>query len=1120
MIKEDKKFDAINVQLKGTNLIEASAGTGKTYSIAILVLRLILEKRIPIKEILMVTYTKAAVAELQERIRRFVRDAYKYSNGEEIADKTIMSIVDNFKVVNDESDEFSAKEYLRAAVLLLDETSVLTIHSFCQQSLTEFAFETKQIFGAEAQINFTAQINDEVNKFWRKYVTSIPAVILKPLLESGLSIKTLNELVTAHFGGKNFYSYSSDNDYYFSKTEYDRWENGLLEINKNRCEIISGVEEFFKSNKEDIRKRCESNKNAISSFLDRIDDPEDFVRVVQEKVKMPYVIKLFPDLIVFANEIQELDSAEEKIITDIKDRVFCLAISLVYEGVEVYKKQNNFYSFDDMILNLHAALMSEEKHKLITALQIKYQAVFVDEFQDTDKLQYEIFREAFMKNSIVFFIGDPKQSIYTFRNADINTYFDARNYVDNIYGMNTNFRSTDIYTKGLNSFFGIDDPFHFNGCKEELKYIPVEAPPEKAYKLLKHRANADKPFSLLKFKKKEDIFSAVAGLVNTLLDGDRYSICEDGNERPIVPSDIGILVRGKEDGKKIKSQIAAKGIPAVTVDEQKVLQTEQANFLYYLLLAMDNFSLQNINQALLNPITGICSSQLINLSEEKCVELFKQYRSKWDEDGLYSALMSFAADFDIRRRLANMRNEGGERMLTNFFQLIELLHKIQTGKNFSNAETINWLKRAIAGADIDGDEFAQRIESDEEAVNIVTIHKSKGLAYNIVILPGLDFKPFRKKGKLVDFRNDKGKYISKYENLLTEEEEDWFIEQEEQDNRRLIYVATTRAVFKCFIFKNNDSDTSITHFLNLPEEQMDKLEPSHFNNDFHYIKNKNNKPQVISVARNFKLHKNFWQRTSYSNLSAPHNINAKERKNRFSNEYDEFIFKNLAAGKHTGNMLHFIFENLHFSKPEKWEQTIVEAANKFYPGQDDLFYNNLNQLPEEVLNTGITDGQNSFLLKDVLFQKRIPEFEFDFPIPIINSSLLNNLSENDLLINVRTITELEGMMNGKIDLFFEHNEKFYVLDWKSNFLGDSIKDYAPEKLNDAMNENNYHLQYLIYTIAIIKFIKTRKKDFNYEKDFGGVIYLFVRGMRKEKLNGIFFTKPSEELINKLQDILE
>ena len=183
---------------------------------------------------------------------------------------------------------------------------------------------------------------------------------------------------------------------------------------------------------------------------------------------------------------------------------------------------------------------------------------------------------------------------------------------------------------------------------------------------------------------------------------------------------------------------------------------------------------------------------------------------------------------------------------------------------------------AIKGAgDNKSDEFLQRIESDENSVNIVTIHRSKGLAYNIVILPDPDFTSALKKRKILNFKNEEGIYISKPKNLLDGKEIELFKQQEEQEFRRLIYVAATRAVFKCFIFKNKGENTAIAQFLNLPSNLLDRIDVSHFNNDYKYSKSRKNKVAVINEASNFNLKNNFWQRTSYSNLTPTHSIAAK-----------------------------------------------------------------------------------------------------------------------------------------------------------------------------------------------------------------------------------------------------
>jgi len=207
-----ENFKASDVRLEGSNLIEASAGTGKTYSIAILVLRLVIEERFSLREILMVTFTKAAVAELEERIRLFMRSAYKVSNNEKIEDKTITDLVNN-SIKNNGRDE--VVRILREAVIYLDETSVLTIHSFCQQTLIEFAFETNQLFGIELLQDVSAIIEEEVNKFWRKNITSINTGLLAYLLDAGLSRAAITDIVQEHLNGKRFHVYENLKDYTF-----------------------------------------------------------------------------------------------------------------------------------------------------------------------------------------------------------------------------------------------------------------------------------------------------------------------------------------------------------------------------------------------------------------------------------------------------------------------------------------------------------------------------------------------------------------------------------------------------------------------------------------------------------------------------------------------------------------------------------------------------------------------------------------------------------------------------------------------------------------------------------------------------------------------------------------
>uniref|UniRef100_UPI0038902E82 UvrD-helicase domain-containing protein n=1 Tax=Arcticibacter sp. TaxID=1872630 RepID=UPI0038902E82 len=252
-------FNASQVPLQGSNLIEASAGTGKTYSIAILMLRLILEKQLMVKEALMVTFTKAAVAELEERIRLFIRTAYKYVQGEEIGDGAIMQLVD--QAIGDLGVE-QVENLLRDAVLFLDETSVLTIHSFCQQTLTQFAFETKQLFGAETLQDTSAVLQDEVNKFWRKEVTTLPAELLEYLIGAGLSRASILNVVKEHLGGKHYMSFREEEVYSYCEDDHKEILRMFKQLKATEDTLRQCLVEHLDERAEEIQQLAMGNPHA------------------------------------------------------------------------------------------------------------------------------------------------------------------------------------------------------------------------------------------------------------------------------------------------------------------------------------------------------------------------------------------------------------------------------------------------------------------------------------------------------------------------------------------------------------------------------------------------------------------------------------------------------------------------------------------------------------------------------------------------------------------------------------------------------------------------------------------------------------------------------------------
>ncbi|CAL1521267.1 exodeoxyribonuclease V subunit beta [Chitinophaga sp. MM2321] len=1123
-------FKADEVALEGSNLIEASAGTGKTYSIAILVLRLVLEQKLSIKEILMVTFTKAAVAELEERIRLFIRSAYKVSFGNPIADDNIITLV---LAAIDKADPMQVQQQLRDAILLLDETSVLTIHSFCQQTLNEFAFETDQLFGAEMVPDTTAIIENELNKYWRKHVTTLGTTLLQKLWYENMR-PDIQKVLQEHLSGKKYLDFDENTAYEITPAQEAAWTKELDQLSAQQLQAEEALHSYIAANAADLKNTCNTNTHAKKALLELVATPADFIAEIRKKKESAYIQQLFADILEQVNTIDAISETTERVIQSIRRQLYCLAIKEVGAGVRAYKEHSNMLGYDDLIGNLHNALVKRDNPELISKLQHKYKAVFVDEFQDTDRQQYEIFDKAFGQHTILFYIGDPKQSIYAWRKADIATYFNARNSVQHLYDMNHNYRSSENMIDAMNLFFKPTadfDTFDFSGEKDSIAYINVESPDNNSKGFLYKAGDKEIPLTIFTCKNKEDICTSVAAQIAQLLLDPAYNITKEGGARSITPSDIGVLVRTGKEGKDIKHKLAQLGIPAVTIDDTKVLDTAEAQEVLYLLEAMETPERSAINRALLSPFTGFSIQDILLLDDEATLTRFGRYRELWQQDGAYTALMAFIADFGVRNVLLEDSTENGERIITNLFQLTELVHQVQSRKNLSMRDLISWLKRGIDGMATDGDEYAQRVESDEEAVNIVTIHKSKGLEYKIVLAPFLDFVE-NPKIEFVSFRDpDTGDYAGAEKTRLTEQQLAAYKQQQEQENRRLIYVAITRAVYKCYLFRNTYyKTTSLTVFLNAinaatPDpaliQQQDTLPEKP---EKRYRKSLLPAGKVNLAPVSFSLQEENWRKMSYTMLAAKPEQRPRIRTFQQEDAYDNFIFNTLRRGAKTGNLLHFIFENINFSDNSKWEQVLEDAIRRFVPGQGELYLPKLLQLLEHVFHAGIHIDGNRFQLAAVGRNKRMAEFEFDFPVPVFQSAQLNSLSDDQLTVSIKRFSEystqeLEGIMNGKIDLFFEHDNRYYILDWKSNYLGSRVEDYAPAALAAAMNDNNYHLQYLIYTVAVKKYLESRISGFDYETQFGGVIYYFVRGVRNNGNYGIFTAKPTREKIAFMEALL-
>ena len=1130
-------FNPEEVALEGSNLIEASAGTGKTYSIALLCLRLIVEKHIPIQKILMVTFTKAAVAELETRVRSFVRLALKASRGEAIDDTTIYKYI--HKQCTAQGSALVTQQ-LHIAQLFLDETSVLTIHSFCQRTLSEFSFETKQLFGATTLTpdEYNQIAEDVFNEFWRKHITTIQVPLLEHLYALKVSHQNTFDIVKEALAGKRLVNFAPLPSNFLS-TDFQNQvlsDYNTLEENKqlNYDTIVAAIATQKLAYLTAIRK----NKTAANLLLVpfELEDWDQVVASLVEKADKNYIKDIFADLIEEINTLCSIIAQQKSLFKNIAYQINIAAIKAVKRALQFEKIRRGVITYDDMISLLYKALQDgDQSAALVQALQTKYEAVFIDEFQDTDSEQYAIFERLFKKNTILFYIGDPKQSIYAFRKADINTYFKAKQDVTVLHQMNVNYRSSVAYIDAMNAFFLPQkdfDTFAFKedaALKDAISYIQVEAPRGASKGMLLYKGAETYPLQLSSHANKKELQQAIRQILIHLFTPGNFELVEkDKGARALRPSDLGILVRSKKEAKFIKMILAQLRIPSVTIDESKLLASEDALHLYYILNAVFDCSRSAINKALLTPLGGYTDTSILHTDEEALLMQFKCYQDTWKDKGVYVMLHQFIADYELNQKLYDPSAEQPERRVVNIHQLVEILHKIAFKKKLNPEELLQWFKKGMEGEAREGDEYEQRIESDQDAVQIVTIHKSKGLEYNIVLAPHLDLLAEPPHFNTSSFRDpETGAYCVVDKNLRTDAQKILSKQQAEQENRRLIYVAITRARYQCFLTDNSGkyyTDSSLQKFKTALRERQDLINQFFWDIpdvdfNFSYV-HPNQQLPVYKEVDKLELKQMHWTRSSYSALNPEHTSNSLMYAALQSNDaYDQFVFKELKKGAQTGNLIHYLLEHINFAEDANWNYLIEKSLKRMGMKGNEQLVSQFRLLLQELVSTSIV-AEDTFCLQQVKNEKRINELEFDFPLKPFATQQLAQLSSPELPFKIKSIQELEGIMNGKIDLFFEHNQKFYILDWKSNFLGAQIDDYQSEQVCVAMEENNYHLQYLIYTIAVCRYLTLRKPDFNYQRDFGGVIYLFVRGVRTNSSTGIFYHKPDEGLLNAVRKIID
>lgn len=1137
MDKKNDIFEVSSVELSGTNLVEASAGTGKTYSIAILVLRLIIEKGVGIAHQLIVTFTRFAVAELQERIRHFIKMAYDASCGLPVPDALIHSLVQAAP------DQAALKDRLRGELLMMDEANILTIHGFSQQMLSEFAFETKQHFDASLQSDLNEIITAVVQQFWREVITNLPVNTFS-IAELNRFKEQLPVLLSKHLAGMQYANYEVANPY----NDFTPFLDIAIQQEQLKADQLQ-LEILLQSAFQEISAAVNSNGYAKKSLAPLLYEPTAFIEAVLAAYrKGTAYIQKFEGA--FWEAAQALLSLEEQIAElRIQFRQYLSYHALQHYAPKVteYIHKNGILTFDAMIEDLHRIVVTEQNEHLCQLIRQRYAAVFIDEFQDTDSVQFELFEQLFIRKhtdaaTILFLIGDPKQSIYAFRNADVDSYLAAKQKVDKVYSMNVNYRSTAQMVQSVNYFFGAQGipAFGYEGTEENsIVYIPVESKDQK--RGIYRNGTSDPDTLVFSYADKVgDAKRALAREIAYLLDPANGCLIGDASReegmRPIEPRDIGILVRAGKDGAEIKKILREYNILAVPIDDTKVLYTREARDMALLLKAMLEPTIRNINAALylsfINTVFYEEHRALLvreQLDELALVGLFKSYQQLAAEHKVYQAFQKLFSDFSIAAKMS--KDTKSLRSLSNILQLAQLLHQQQYRRQMNTEDLLLWLENPYA-ASVSGDAYEVQLESDENAVSIVTIHKSKGLEYNIVFVYGIHSKESVRPG-YNHFKDEEGRKRFTEKEWLSETDEALLLKQAAQEQRRLMYVALTRSVYKCYVFyaKTGYANSGLHQYhqslqnregLLLDYTVAEAVQPYGGNAENLHLKTISYSEQAAQQSRSP------WAMVSYSALNVKHDYVPKSRSNQLEG-YDDFVFNELPRGTEAGTQLHTIFEELDFTR----DYSKLESLGNFEKMHLSVFNVRANgslktdwtdamrQFVYQVLHAPIHIGTYTFILHEIANNRKLNELEFNFPVQAnaIQEQLLPLLQSYGATLNDKYFS-LSGIMNGKVDLLLEKDGKFYILDWKSNYLGYTLEDYEGERLYEAMTEHNYHLQYLIYTVAVDKYLQQRMGSaYDYEQHFGGIIYLFLRGVRVDRASGIFTTRPDYELIRALSQLL-
>ncbi|TAH45957.1 MAG: exodeoxyribonuclease V subunit beta [Betaproteobacteria bacterium] len=1257
-------LDVFACPLDGIRLVEASAGTGKTWNICGLYLRLLLEQAVPVEALLVVTFTRAATAELSSRIRdRMAGTLRVLEGGAAGGDPFIPALIDTVLASGLGRDDMATR--LRRALQCFDEAAIFTIHGFCQRALADTPFAAGLPYALELVEDDGALRLEATQDFWRREIAGadLPQALADRLLQRGDSPERWAELLGRDMGRPlaerrwdEPASASADFDSARARIETAYaaarrcWQGEEAAIARALADAMEGLN----GNSYGAGPVARASQQWAAWFA--ADDahaplPQDSklalltaATLELRTTKTGRAQGIAPPRHPFfdaAGELLAARTAAEDLVEAARLALLRRFVGQVTADLRSRKRERRQVAFDDILWNAYDALTAGRQPWLAAALHARFPVALIDEFQDTDPLQFAIFDRVYNaegRHGSLFLVGDPKQAIYSFRSADLHTYLAARDRSDTRHTLRHNQRSAPALIEACNRLFGANPAvFMLPG----LVYERVDAGTRPRQRFADDTAGGAGQAALRLWRIPRD--EAPTGEHGGEEGGDRLpraqamqraamaSAAEIARliaagaageirigERGLAPADVAVLVRSHAQGARMRRALAAFGVGSVELSQASVFATSDAEELEVVLLAIAEPARERrVKAALATVAMGRDAAALTALAADDTallavLDAFARWRDTWLARGFGVMLRQWMTEEGVAARL--LARADGERRLTNLMHLAELLQ--QAAGSASPEVLLRTLasRRREGGG---GDATQLRLESDRNLVQIVTIHRSKGLEYGVVFCPFLfDGHAGRAEGgDMRAWHEDDGRLVLDYRRAAADDDDIKARMRLERDaeSLRLAYVALTRAVHRCYLVVGcyarpgrgkasyGEAGRSLLNWmvagagLDVASWRKHKMTPAEIDARWRGLVSASLldgsptmelgdlpdgsgaplAPASVAAVRPHALRPPSiapgWQVGSFSALvsGAAHDQAARDHDARAlaagelgvagaegaALALGEPVGRGEIAppaaddilrfprGPVAGDCLHAVFERIDFTDPSGWDAAIAAAladhpqrlpaaaaaggdAARQAVTEAARLPRMLLRMVEDVLATPLLpDGAPLLQLATLPSARRLVELGFHLPAPQVSADELNVwLAARGYRVPRLGFAGLSGYLKGFVDLVFEHDGRFWVLDWKSNHLGEQPQDYLPARLEMAMQAHGYHLQHLLYTVALHRHLGRSLPGYDYERHFGGVLYLFVRGVRPDwrmegRPLGVFHHRAQRATIEALDGML-